>query len=757
MTRVNLKSMYNDPSQMREALAWRLFGASGVPAARHTYAKLAFDATYYGLFSVIEQVDKRFLADHFGENDRGNLYKAYCGDVGCATLEHRTGSGGDDSGRQYYREADEDRRTYRLKACGDDQEAGAYDDLAQFIRVINGVGLPGGDGRFGTDAFRASVDAIMNAPAFLRWASVNLLLGSWDNYYATPSNYYLYNSGRAGAGRDVRNAPYFTFIPWDYDNCLGIDYFGTQWQYTDILDWPQQHRGLLAAPRPVAHPAGAEPAAERALPRLLPGPPGVPARHAVQSRRLRGPDRARFRRRPVGPCPPGRLPGIGHPLRRAVHRPPVHQRRGLPGRLPAERAAPRAGKGRRHRELRPDALRPGPPAARRDPEDHPARGRRLSRHHGTAARRGRPARDQEARDGGHAHPGAQLELVTEAKVFDILEGVLSPRLEASGVLAKDGMFYVIFDNLPHIARIDPAISAAAEGNSIIWQDQGHRSGFEDIAHDPWNGRYYVLIESLPRGRRRYMAKVQEYDAGFGYTGQAWLDFPLDRPNKGIEGLACVRRQGQTYLLGLCEGNRCRGGAEGRIPGGGRVHVFRPGPHQWERLATIRLPETVLFEDYSGIAVSGDRVAVISQVTSALWIGRLDPARWEVTDAGTTYLLPRNIDGEIIYGTAEGVSWIAPDHLVMVSDKAKPEQPRRCRPRTSRSTSSASRPGPGLLNRPGQSSRTGLAGSLAAAGPGTAERAWPGASPRREPGPDELGQVGQAREISSAFSDSTFSQ
>ena len=244
MARINLKSMYNDPSQMREALAWRMFGAAGVPAARHTYAKLAFDATYYGLFSVIEQVDKRFLADHFGENDHGNLYKAYCGDVGCATLEHRTGAGGDDSGRQYYKSADEDHRTYRLKACGDDQEAGSYDDLATFIRVINGVGLPGGDGtdggagRFGTDAFRASVDAIMNVPAFLRWAGVNLLLGSWDNYYATPSNYYLYNSGRAGAGRDVRDAPYFTFIPWDYDNCLGIDYFGTQWQYTDILDWP---------------------------------------------------------------------------------------------------------------------------------------------------------------------------------------------------------------------------------------------------------------------------------------------------------------------------------------------------------------------------------------------------------------------------------------------------------------------------------------------------------------------------------------
>ena len=240
MSRVNLKSMYNDPSQMREALAWRLFRNAGVPAARHTYAKLAFDATYYGLFSVIEQVDKRFLEDHFGDNDRGNLYKAYCGDVGCATLEHRTGPGGDDSGRQYYK-TDDDYRTYRLKSNEDDHDASTYDDLAQFIRTINGTGL-GGEGRFDTDTFRESVDGIMNARAFLRWAAVNVLLGSWDNYYATPSNYYLYNSGRLGAEDDFMGAPYFTFIPWDYDNCLGIDYFGTKWQYTDILDWPGNTR-----------------------------------------------------------------------------------------------------------------------------------------------------------------------------------------------------------------------------------------------------------------------------------------------------------------------------------------------------------------------------------------------------------------------------------------------------------------------------------------------------------------------------------
>jgi len=272
----------------------------------------------------------------------------------------------------------------------------------------------------------------------------------------------------------------------------------------------------------------------------------------------------------------------------------------------------------------------------------------------------------------------QLELVREAKIFDVLADRLDTRLEASGVLAMDGLFYVIFDNLPHIARIGPELSPAAAANAVIRQKKGHGSGFEDIAHDPWHGRFYVLIESLPRGHGTYMAKVQEYDADFRYLGQAWLDFPLDRPNKGLEGLTCVRREGQTYLLGLCEGNRCRGGDEGRVPGGGRIHVFRRGDGQWERVGKIQLPETVLFEDYSGIAVDGDRIAVISQVSSALWLGRLAPSGWEVAGDGICYALPRGADGGIVYGTAEGVSWMGPDQLVMVSDKAKPEQDPRCR-------------------------------------------------------------------------------
>jgi hypothetical protein len=161
----------------------------------------------------------------------------------------------------------------------------------------------------------------------------------------------------------------------------------------------------------------------------------------------------------------------------------------------------------------------------------------------------------------------RLVLVREVKLASLLPDSAGRRLEASGVLGGEGRFYVIFDNAPDIGRIGPELSAGAAGNGLIGQDRGRRSGLEDIAHDAAAGRFFVLVEARAR-RRGFMAEVQEYDQDFAYLGRAWLDFPLDGPNKGLEGLTCVRRQDRSYLLGLCEGNRCRDGEEGRRPGVG---------------------------------------------------------------------------------------------------------------------------------------------------------------------------------------------
>jgi hypothetical protein len=253
MKAINLKSMWNDVSQMRESLAWGMFERAGVVAPRHTYAKVCVDGQkdgraftkYMGLYSVIEQVDKAFVKDHFGKkNDGGNLYKQYWSpsDLGPATLSYRSAAG-DDSGRQYKKSQNNDERTYQQKTNDDSDDPAplqTYDDLATLIRVVNGVTTQGDPaGKFDTAEYARNVEEVFNAKQFLRWAAMSSLLGAWDNYWATPANYYLYNSGKKGGGEDgaFMAKPYFTWIPWDYDNSLGADFTGANWAEANIVDW----------------------------------------------------------------------------------------------------------------------------------------------------------------------------------------------------------------------------------------------------------------------------------------------------------------------------------------------------------------------------------------------------------------------------------------------------------------------------------------------------------------------------------------
>jgi hypothetical protein len=291
--------------------------------------------------------------------------------------------------------------------------------------------------------------------------------------------------------------------------------------------------------------------------------------------------------------------------------------------------------------------------------------------------------------------GPPLERVAETKLATLLGRRPGARLEASGVLARDGRWIVVLDNTHDVAVIDPPAGAqhAAPGTvdldgavaraRMLPRPAGLGTGYEDLARDPVSGRVFLLVESLPQKRGGRMAWVEECDAELRPLGGAWLDFPIASANKGMEGLTAVHRDGRLHLLGLCEGNWCRGGAQGRRPGGGRIQVFARAPgHEtgrWLRVDTIELPGWLPFIDYSGLSMDGDRLAVVSQESSMLWVGRLRPDAWQVDGPGSVHPLPRDGTGGIVYCTVEGVSWVGADRLVMVSDRAKPgRHEARCR-------------------------------------------------------------------------------
>lgn len=53
------------------------------------------------------------------------------------------------------------------------------------------------------------------------------------------------------------------------------------------------------------------------------------------------------------------------------------------------------------------------------------------------------------------------------------------------------------------------------------------------------------------------------------------EYTFDGDNKGLEGMMGFRdAKGDLYLLGLCEGNHCSDGAEGRDAGNGRMIVMK---------------------------------------------------------------------------------------------------------------------------------------------------------------------------------------
>jgi hypothetical protein len=262
-----------------------------------------------------------------------------------------------------------------------------------------------------------------------------------------------------------------------------------------------------------------------------------------------------------------------------------------------------------------------------------------------------------------------LDLVCESKICDLMTCAKpGERWEASGVLVKDGNFFVVFDDRAGIGRFSADLRPN-ETNGLFGLPHAD-FGYEGITYNPAKQRFYLLVEARKRSKGRYQAVIVEYDNDFRYRKERPLDFTFESDNKGFEAVAHVRRNDQDYVLALCEGNQCKCGSKGRQPGGGRIQVFEKKKKCWAHAGTIKLPATVPFVDYSGMSLDQGRVAVVSQVNSMLWVGQFDEAGWTWRDPGQLYEFPRSDDGRIQYGNIEGVGWLGPARIVTVSDRRK---------------------------------------------------------------------------------------
>ncbi|PFH38345.1 hypothetical protein BESB_006860 [Besnoitia besnoiti] len=193
--------------------------------------------------------------------------------------------------------------------------------------------------------------------------------------------------------------------------------------------------------------------------------------------------------------------------------------------------------------------------------------------------------------------------------------------------------------------------------------------------------YHAWIEELAVKNKTY-AVLQSCRTEFRFSAE----------NKGFEGLVGLRHaNGSFYLLGLCEGNYCKGGKKGRKRGHGRLVLMEKvdGGDDgeaclWKTVKVLHLPPEIGFRDYSSIAVRGHHVAITSQEDSVVWIGTFnlpedipahgmegtgegadkhkprmlltDPSALEVSPGGELLYFPRDEQCRILYCNIEGIAF-----------------------------------------------------------------------------------------------------
>ncbi len=188
--KLNFVNAFKDASLLRETLAYELFREAEVPASRTAFAKLyltipgEYDEEYIGLYTVVEQVDKRFLEDRFGNSD-GYLFKG----EGMADILRYRG----DNQREYT-------RGYEFKLGKNESD---YSELIRFIKIVNETP---------EEKFPEVMKRVFNVENFLSYLAVNTLLANLDSYAGTGHNFYLYLN---------TDTSKFEFIPWDVNEAFG--------------------------------------------------------------------------------------------------------------------------------------------------------------------------------------------------------------------------------------------------------------------------------------------------------------------------------------------------------------------------------------------------------------------------------------------------------------------------------------------------------------------------------------------------------
>jgi hypothetical protein len=193
--KLNLNNNDKDPTLMREKISYDIL-RKYMPASRVAYADLYVDSTRIGVYTQVENIDKKFLKRHY-KNEDCNLYKA--ADQG-ATLE-------------YYSVNQSDYGAYYELKTNEDENNWA--DFILFLYKLNNTP---------DDSFGIVMGKRLNLDLCIRYLAFNAVFSNFDSYTGSGRNFYMYDDSGSGL---------FTLIPWDLNLSFGA-YSSNSWNVNTV-------------------------------------------------------------------------------------------------------------------------------------------------------------------------------------------------------------------------------------------------------------------------------------------------------------------------------------------------------------------------------------------------------------------------------------------------------------------------------------------------------------------------------------------
>ena len=188
LDKLNFANNITDVGWMNEELSYRLFRDAGVPAPRTSYAKIYVNVTgaareYWGLYSIVEDVNETFARDRFGTNG-GVLLKPVTN-----SLFHYLG----EDWAKY-------KQTYDPKGEMSTEQTKRVIDFCKFVTSAD------------DEQFAAKIGDYVDLDEFARFMAVTVWLTDMDSILDNGQNFYVYLNPQTQK---------FSFIAWDQDHSFG--------------------------------------------------------------------------------------------------------------------------------------------------------------------------------------------------------------------------------------------------------------------------------------------------------------------------------------------------------------------------------------------------------------------------------------------------------------------------------------------------------------------------------------------------------